>query len=306
MATEHLTKDEELTLGALVQKSLQAKELKANSKETSYELNGEELTSNQLGVIIAEGTRAADKLISSYSALVWSRARLFKSKYPSSPELEDLAQEGFIGLVRAVEKYDPSRGNKLSTVAYYWIDQAIGRSTNKTGRLIRLPENRISDFVKISRIRARYEDSDLSVDQIDEIAMEELKLSRADFINITTAASMPISLNRPVAYDGGESKELMDFIADESAAISSEEQVANDLMLEILEEKLLVLSEMERAVVASSFLLGAVTNKRKSVSEVKETFNLTPQKFKRVLNTALGKLRQELEGLDISFGDFLK
>lgn len=301
----HLTKEEELTLGALVQKSLRAKALKESSENSSYELDGETLTVAGIDTVISAGERAKNKLVESNTALVWSQARKFKNKFPSAPELEDLAQEGFAGLVRAIEKYDPERGNKLSTVAYYWIDQAINRSTNNTGRLIRLPENRIADFVDINRIRARYEDSDLTTEQVDAIAMKELKLTPEKFHNIITAGAIPISLNRPVAFDGGESKELMDFVSEDNASASLEETVTGDLMIEILYEKVDTLSEMEKDVVASSFLMGDVVTKRASMAEVRERYNLTPQKFKRVLNGALTKVRVELEKLDISFEDFM-
>lgn len=305
----HLTKEEELTLGALVQKSLRAKALKEQAAESSeissFELDGEVLSASGLDAVITEGQRATNKLVESNTALVWSQARKFKNKFPSAPELEDLAQEGFAGLVRAIEKYDPSRGNKLSTVAYYWIDQAINRSTNNTGRLIRLPENRITDFVDINRIRAQYEDSGLTSEQIDAIAMEKLKLTPEKFHNIITAGSIPISLNRPVSFDGGESKELMDFVSEEHSSASLEDTVTGDLMLDILYEKVSGLSQMEKDVVASSFLMGDVVTKRASMAEVRENYNLTPQKFKRVLNNALTKIRVELEALDISFTDFL-
>lgn len=303
---DHLSKEEELQLGVLVQKSKRALKLKKEQgKQYVYKLNGEELSFQELQKVISEGDKAFSRLLQSYAAFVWSRARIFKAKYPTGPELEDLAQEGFIGLVRAINKYDPTRGNKLSTVAFYWIDQAISRSSNKTGRLIRLPENRIADFVKISRIRARYEDSDLSADEVDELAREELHLSKEDFVNILTAASMPISLNRPMGSDGDDSKELMDFVSNNSTASSSEESVVSDMMMDLLNDKLKELSEEEQAVITSSFLLGTGTHKRTSIAEVKENYSMTSQKFKRTLNTALNKLKKELSSLDISFEDFL-
>lgn len=304
--SEHLSKDEELELGVLVQRSIEASEaLAANSNAASYVIRGEVIPAAQLRTIIAEGERAKTKLTESYSAFVWSRARSFKARYPSAPELDDLAQEGFIGLVKAIKKYDPSRGNKLSTVAYYWIDQAIGRSTNKNGRLIRLPENRIGDFVKINRLRAELEDMNLTDTEIDAQIMEQLKLSRADFINITTAGVSPISLNRRISYDGSESKELLDFVADDEATVSSEESAMSDMMMELLRDKLQNLSEMERDIIAASFLLGSAVEKRASVNEVKDRYDLTQAKFKKTLQTALTKLRNEFEGLDVDFTDFI-
>lgn len=304
--TEHLTKDEELELGLLVQRSIEASEaLAADSNAATYVIRGEVIPAADIHGIIAAGEKAQSRLAESYSAFVWSRARSFKQRYPSAPELDDLAQEGFVGLVKAIKKYDPSRGNKLSTVAYYWIDQAIGRSTNKTGRLIRLPENRIGDFVKINRMRAELEDSNLSATEIDNQIMEKLNLSRADFINITTAGVSPISLNRRVSYDGSESKELMDFVADEEASPSSEDSAMSDMMMDLLNEKLQNLSEMERDIIAASFLLGSAVEKRASINEVRERYELTQAKFKKHLQTALTKLRNEFEGLDVNFTDFI-
>lgn len=303
---EHLTKDEELALGLLVQKSIAAeKVLKVDSSAKVYTINGESLTPSEIENVIRIGKKATSKLAESYSAFVWSRARSFKARYPSAPELDDLAQEGFLGLVKAIQKYDPSRGNKLSTVAYYWIDQAIGRSTNKTGRLIRLPENRIGDFVKINRMRAELEDSGLTDSEINDEIRTELKLSNADFINITTAGVSPISLNRRISYDGSESKELMDFVADEEVTGSSEELALSDMMMELLADKLQNLSEMERDIIASSFLLGNAVEKRTSINEIKERYDLTQPKFKKALQGALVKLRSDFATLDVDFRDFI-
>jgi len=136
--------------------------------------------------------------------------------------------------------------------------------------------------------------------------MDELKLSRADFINITTAGVAPISLNRRVSYDSGESKELMDFVADEEVTGSSESFALNDMMMDLLRDKLQTLSEMERDIIASSFLLGSTVEKRASINEVKERYNLTQPKFKKLLTSALGKLRSEFTDLDVDFRDFIE
>lgn len=302
----YLSKDEELELGVLIQKALKAKELREASAEAeSFEIDGEAIPANELSLIIKSGDKAIEKLLEHNTALVWSRARTFKAKHPNgSPDLDDLVQEGYLGLLRAANKYDPKRGNKFSTVAYYWIDQAIARSVSKTGRLIRLPENREQDFFNIMKIRSLYAESDLNSKEIDEIAMDELKLSQKDFNNILQAAALPTSLSRRV---GGESdsKELIDYIADTETEDSSEAIAMREGLRGLLFDKLQTLTDLEREVVVASFLIEDTTTKRGSVKELRDIHNLTPQKFKKVLNVALGKLKTELEGLDITFADFL-
>lgn len=305
MAT-YLSKEEELELGTLIQKAIKVKELQEESAGLdTYEVNGESVSAKEIPNIVRSGDNAIAKLLEHNTALVWSRARTFKSKHPLSAELDDLVQEGYIGLLRAASKYDPSRGNKFSTVAFYWIDQAIARSVNKTGRLIRLPENRVQDFFNITKIRSLYEDSDLSPHEIDKIAMEELKLTQEEFTNITTAAAIPTSLSRKVSFGDSDSKELIDYIADTEADDSSEDIAMREGLKSILFEKLNNLSELEREIIIASFLIDDTATKRSSIKELRDIHSLTPQKFKKILNSGLAKLKDELAGLDITFADFL-
>lgn len=310
MANNHLTKEEELTLGALVQKSLRAKAIRDSStyeKESSYELDGEVLTSHGLESIISDGDRAKNKLVDSNVGLVWSRAKRFKEKFPTAPELEDLAQEGFTGLVKAIEKYSPERDNKLSTMAYYWIDQAIGRATNITGRLVRLPENRIMNLTEINRIRARYEESDLTTEQVNEIIMKEMNLSKEKFMNIINAGSTAISLNRTVKMGNGDEggAELIDFIGELNAEVPVDSIIAKDMMVKVLQEKVAGLSDLEQDTIAASYFSGEGIERRKSIAHVRDKYQISQQKFKRVLNAALAKMREQLEGQDLLFEDFM-
>jgi RNA polymerase sigma factor (sigma-70 family) len=302
----YLSKDQELELGVLIQKAVKAKALREAAAEAeSFELDGVAVPAQELTTIIESGNSAVEKLLEHNTALVWSRARNFKSKHPASADLDDLVQEGYVGLLRAAEKYDPSRGNKFSTVAFYWIDQAIARSVSKTGRLIRLPENREQDFYGIMKIRSLYEDSELSANEIDEIAMDELNLSKSDFNNILQAAAIPTSLSRRVGSGDSDSKELIDYIADRDVEDSSEALAMREGLRNLLFEKLGTLSQLEKDIVTASFLIEDTANKRLSMKELRDIHNLTPQKFKKVLNSALAKLKTELEGLDITFADFL-
>jgi len=302
----YLSKERELELGALIQKAAKAKEAReASANAESFEIDGVAVAAKDIPSVIRSGKKAVEELLEHNTALVWSRARNFKAKHPASGDLDDLVQEGYVGLLRAADKYDPSRGNKFSTVAFYWIDQAIARSVSKTGRLIRLPENREQDFFGIMKIRALYEDTDLTPKEIDEIAMDELKLSPSDFSNILQAASTPTSLSRRVGSDDSGAKELIDYIADTEVEDSSEALAMRESLRNLLFEKLATLTEIEKEAVVASFLIEDTATKRLSVKEIREKHNLTPQKFKRHLNTGLEKLKHELEGLDITFADFL-
>lgn len=304
--TTYLSKDEELELGVLIQKAIKAKELREVASDSeSFEIDGEAIAATELPRIIKSGTKAIEKLLEHNTALVWSRARNFKAKHPASADLDDLVQEGYLGLLRAASKYDPKRGNKFSTVAYYWIDQAIARSVSKTGRLIRLPENREQDFFNIMKIRFLYEDSALSPKEIDELAMDELKLSQNDFNNILQAAATPTSLSRRIGSSDSGAKELIDYIADTEVEDSSEALAMREGLRNLLFEKLSSLTPLEKDVVTASFLIEDTASKRLSIKELRDIHNLTPQKFKKVLNTSLAKLKTELEGLDITFADFL-
>lgn len=302
----YLSKERELELGALIQKAAKAKEAReASANAESFEIDGVAVAAKDIPSVIRMGKKAVEELLEHNTALVWSRARNFKAKHPASGDLDDLVQEGYVGLLRAADKYDPSRGNKFSTVAFYWIDQAIARSVSKTGRLIRLPENREQDFFGIMKIRALYEDTDLTPKEIDEIAMDELKLSPSDFANILQAASTPTSLSRRVGSDDSGAKELIDYIAETEVDDSSEALAMREGLRNLLFEKLATLTEIEKEAVVASFLIEDIATKRLSVKEIREKYNLTPQKFKRHLNTGLEKLKHELEGLDITFADFL-
>jgi RNA polymerase sigma factor (sigma-70 family) len=303
---DYLSKDQELELGVLIQKAVKARELRETTSEAeTFELDGVAVPANELTSIIKSGDRAIEKLLEHNTALVWSRARNFKTKHPASADLDDLVQEGYLGLLRAASKYDPTRGNKFSTVAFYWIDQAIARSVSKTGRLIRLPENREQDFFNIMKIRSLYEDSGLNSNEIDAIAMDELNLSKNDFNNILQAAAIPTSLSRRVGSGDSDSKELIDYIADTEVEDSSEALAMREGLRNLLFEKLNTLTDLEKDIVTASFLIEDTANKRLSVKELRDIHNLTPQKFKKVLNSALVKLKGELEGLDITFADFL-
>lgn len=161
-----LTKEEELELGTKIQRYYKAQEILDSEDNISVEEKA------VLEKEVKEGLEAVDVLVKANMGLVYDRARVFKSKYPAWPEYEDLVQDGMAGLMVAVKKYDPSRGNKFSTVAFNWISQSIIREAKKTGRLVRLPENRIQDYSHVLKLINTLDTDKLSPAEVDEIVMK--------------------------------------------------------------------------------------------------------------------------------------
>jgi len=293
---QHLSKEEELRLGSIVQSMVKAKEQIKEPGLTKRELRSYKEQ-------IFHGEEAVAKLVESNTGLVWNIARNFKSKYPSAPAMEDLVQEGMAGLVTAIMRYAPERGNKLSTVATYWIFQSITRWTNKTGRLVKLPENRVTDYTKISRLRNQYKEEGMNKLDIDERIMEELKLSRDDMFFINGAASIPASLNRTV--DEESNKELIELVLDDTAD-SAESVVVMDATFQILVDKLNEMKDIEREVVLSQFSMDNIPGYEPTTpKKVKEKYNLSASKYKRILTLALSEINRDMKELDLSFEDFI-
>lgn len=293
---ELLTRKEEIELGNKVQKMM---EIKEQVSEKGLTLDSSKLK------IIKEGEKAVAKFVEHNIGLVHNRVKTYKNKFPASPEYDDLIQEGMTGLMTAIYKFDPNRGNKFSTVAYYWIIQAIGRGTNKTGRAVRLPENRINEYTKMNRIISDKANQDKSPAEIDEIIMNELKITKVQLLNIRNAAYQTTSLNKVISNTEGGTKELIDLISEEKTTLATEEFVMQNEIMNILNEKLSQFSEIEKHVISSSFSLDYLTDTLLSTKEVREKYDLTPSKFKRVLTKSLEKLQVELKDLGINFMDFI-
>lgn len=296
---EHLTKERELELGGIIQKRSKAIE-KLKSTRIS------ERTRAQHKKDISAGDLAIDELVKANLGLVYDRARVFKSKFPSAPDMEDLVSMGTIGLMTALQKYDPARGNKFSTVAYYWIAQAIGREVNKTSRLVRLPENRIADYTRMNGVASRYEEFSLGYTELDKRIMEELDLNKTELMNIRNAASFHASLNRKIGGGGGEgTKELMDIVGEEKVIVATEHSVTTNECFSILSDELQSLEPLKREVIASHFSL-AVDGIYPTAQEIREVRSLSSSKFRRILSEGLSELKASLAAKDLNLLDFIE
>ena len=297
MSKKFLTKDEELHYGGLVQSMVKAKE----------ELKTEGITNErkaELQKVIKTGDRAVEVLVEANKRLVYKRAHSFKESYPGGPELDDLIQDGMTGLMNSILRYDPKRNNKLSTVATYWIFQSITRQTNKVGRLVRLPENRINDFSKISKMRKQLELSGVGASDADEFIKEELNLSNADFSSIVSAGTAYVSLNMEVNDKDSNVRELIDVIPVD-AEKSVEEHVIKDVINNILDESIEKLTDIQREVLNAAFYFEKRADRAVTTKEVKERYQLSNSAFSSILSSALKIVKEEMDSNGISYADFL-
>jgi RNA polymerase primary sigma factor len=297
---EFLTKDRELELGTFIQKRAAALiELEISTDLTAVQRES-------LGRDVRIGESAVNELVNSNVGLVYDQARKFKGRFPGAPDLEDLIQEGMVGLMTAVHKYDPARGNKFSTVAFYWISQAIGRGVNKTGRLVRLPENRIADYTKIVRIQNKYDYLNLSKPDMEELVSKETGLTYEEISNIRNAALFHSSLNRKMGGESdGSSRELMDMVAENTHSAATEVEAEISMVHNELADCMASLSPMAQRVVASQFALPMENGAYVTPSQLRITDGLTSTMYRKILTEALDTLRGQLSGKSIALNDFL-
>jgi RNA polymerase primary sigma factor len=230
-----------------------------------------------------DGQRAKEHLLAANLRLVVSVAKRYAR--PSMPFL-DLVQEGNIGLVRAVEKFDYQRGFKFSTYATWWIRQAMTRGIAEQGRTIRLPVHLVEQVNKIARLR-RVLAAELGRDPTSEEIGKAVDLPAERVEEILRSARDPISLDRTVDDDG--SSEFADFIADEDA-LSPEEVLSRRLLRDEIDQALGGLDERESHVVAARF--GLLDGREHTLAEIGADLNLTRERIRQIERDALAKLRR--------------
>lgn len=306
--TEKLSKENELLLGETIQQGMAAQ---AMLEEQGSSLSPQEIrTTNRK---IAMGKNAEGALVSANINLVVSIAMRYKELYPYAPELEECVQEGLAGLIIASRKYDPSKGNKFSTMAFPWIRQAISRGVNSGSKLVRLPENRITQYTQVSNIERQMvsENEGLSREQIDTKVIAELgkkypQFNKEDLYHIRNAASDHYSLNRRVNSEDASSAELMDVISQTRVSHSAELEVIGTEVQDRLDECLAVLSEVQRDVVAASFEVSAGRDSTvMTAKEVQVKHEIKPAVYREHLESGLEILRAEFASRGLSMADFI-
>ncbi len=274
---ELLTKDDERRLGYLIEAGRRAATVLAKGGDLSDERRVE------LTAVVARGDQAAKHFIQANLRLVVSIAKRYQS---SSLPLLDLVQEGNLGLIHALEKFDFGRGFKFSTYATWWIRQAITRAIANSGRTIRLPVRAGEMVSNVQRAQTQLESTLGRTPTVLEI-VAETGLPRDRVVEALTLAPRPVSIFEPCGADD-TCGELGDMIADPTSSASFDEVIDACLPAQI-KELLAALDQRERHVVCLRY--GLDRGQARTLQEVADECGLTREGIRHIEKKALNKLR---------------
>jgi len=280
-----LTKDDESRLAQAIEAGTAAHE----RLETAKKLTPTQR--RQLRREIRHGEEAHRQFVNSNLRLVVSIAKKYQS---SGLPLLDIVQEGNLGLIHAVDKFDWRKGFKFSTYATWWIRQAIQRGIANSARVIRLPVHAGDMLTALLKLRAQLEGSLGRTPTLAELAREaELPLEKV--VEVLRYAVDTVSLDEPVRDDGDA--ELGDFVEDRNATAPFDAAAVSLLPGEVA-KVLKVLDERERTILCLRF--GLDGGGERTLEEVAEYFGLTRERIRQIQEATLKKLRKRIEELERS------
>ncbi len=274
--TALLTAEGEVELAKRIETGLYAQHLLETRKRLS------DSRKSDLAVVVRDGQAARRHLLEANLRLVVSLAKRHAGR---GMPLLDLIQEGNLGLIRAVEKFDYAKGFKFSTYATWWIRQAITRGMADQNRTIRLPVHLVEQVNKLARIKRELHQR-LGRDATDEELAEESGIAVHTINDLLGHSRDPVSLDMPVGTDGDAL--LGDFIED-SQAMSAENTVITEMMNTDIRHVLTSLDDREQQVIRLRF--GLEDGQPRTLDQIGKLFNLSRERVRQIEREVLIKLR---------------
>jgi RNA polymerase primary sigma factor len=271
-----LNAEQEVELAKRIEAGLFAEETLNSGEELDPKLRRE------LHWIAEDGRRAKNHLLEANLRLVVSLAKRYTGR---GMLFLDLIQEGNLGLIRAVEKFDYTKGYKFSTYATWWIRQAITRAMADQARTIRIPVHMVEVINKLARVQ-RQMLQDLGREPTPEELAKELDMTPEKVIEVQKYGREPISLHTPLGEDGDS--EFGDLIEDSEAVVPAD-AVSFTLLQEQLHSVLDTLSEREAGVVSMRF--GLTDGQPKTLDEIGKVYGVTRERIRQIESKTMSKLR---------------
>lgn len=286
-----LEHEEEILLGRKVQRLMEIKEI-----ESEMEVKSQDDLAGILGVTpkdlkrqLREGEKAKDKMVTANLRLVVSVAKKYTKR---NMELLDIIQEGTIGLVRGVEKFDPGRGYKFSTYAYWWIRQGITRAIAEKSRAIRLPIHVTENLNKLKKAQRELSQINGEMPTVFQLA-EYLEFTVDEIKDLMCKSRQPTSLEIKI----GENRDtaLIDLLEDETQLpeMLLERQSLKENIREIIHE----LPEMQAAVVRMRYGIGEEVLEPMSMTAIGQVLNMSRDRVRTLENKALRAIREQSKNL---------
>ena len=282
-----LEHDEEILLGRQVQRLMEIKACEDLLGEPNQEdlADSLQITQKELKKQLRDGARAKDKMVTANLRLVVSVAKKYTKR---NMELLDIIQEGTIGLVRGVEKFDPGRGYKFSTYAYWWIRQGITRAIAEKSRAIRLPIHVTENLNKLKKAQRELSQLNGEMPNVFQLA-DYMNMTADEIKDLMCKARQPTSLEIKI----GENRDtaLVDLLEDETQLPDT--LLERQFIKEDIRELIDTLPEMQAAVISMRYGIGEEILEPMSMTAIGQILNMSRDRVRTLEQKALKGLREK-------------